>query len=63
MFQEYETNGKDSVAPSETSHRSPYDRIDEEVEDDDRDDDDFYEDAFDFEDLGGGSYGANGHRG
>lgn len=63
-FQEHETNGKENGARSETSHRGPYDRIDEEVEDDDRDDDDeLYEDAFNFEDLGRGSYGANGHRG
>ena len=65
-FQEHETNGKENGAPSGTSQRSLYDneRIDEEVEDDDRDDDDeLYEDAFDFEDSGRGSYGANGHSG
>lgn len=65
-FQEHETNGNENSAPSETSQRSLYDneRIDEEVEDDDRDDDDeLYEDAFDFEDSGRGSYGANGQSG
>ena len=73
-FHELETRMEENGASTELLQASPHDRIDEEVEDDDRDDvDSYYEDdyndderyehEFEFENSEGDSYGERGHRG
>ena len=62
-FQEHEAKRNENGASTKLLHGSAHDRIDEEVENDDRDDDDYYELEFDFEDSRRSSNGAHGHSG